>query len=277
MPKEFIPALWAKKVLKELDNQHMMVKNCSTKYSGEITGVGSSVKITNVVSPSITDYVPGEKITPDKLTDEARTLVITEAKKFSFFVEDIDAKQSINSGIKEGIRKAVVGLKDTAEKFIAAKFTEGNITVTQNALTGVNFFSTFSKAKRYLMKENVTEMIAEVSPEIWEKGIAANILYNQSNEDTIKEGLFVQSLGIRFFVSNNIEVTETSQDVALQTCAMRSKEAIGYAEQIMKIKEYDPDDYFETAVKGLHVYGAKTIKPNEMITMVLTTAAETEV
>lgn len=277
MPKEFIPALWAKKVLKELDNEHMMVKNCSTNYSGEITGKGSSVKIVNIVTPTISDYVPGEKIVPEKLLDEARTLVITQAKKFSFFVEDVEAKQSLNDGIKEGIRKATVGLKDQAEQFIASKFTEAGKTLTISALTSQNFFSTFAKAKRYLMKQNVSQMIAEVTPEIWEKGVEAQILFNQSNEKAIDEGQFVKALGMRFYVTNNIDVVETSEDIAQQLCAVRSKESIGYAEQIMKIKKYEHPDYFEEAVKGLHVYGAKVIKPNELLALDITTAAETVV
>jgi len=42
----------------------------------------------------------------------------------------------------------------------------------------------------------------------------------------------------------------------------------------MKTVKYMPEDSFSEACKGLHVYGAKMIKPKEACKMVLTTAAE---
>ena len=45
--QNFNPILWAKKIAKELDNEHYLVKNCTTSWSGEISGVGSKVKITD--------------------------------------------------------------------------------------------------------------------------------------------------------------------------------------------------------------------------------------
>jgi hypothetical protein len=278
--QNFIPELWSKKILKELDKAHMLVKNCSTKYSGEISGLGSKVRINSINAPTIGDYVPNTTvITPEQLKDESRMLEITEAKYFAFFLDDVDAKQATGGLLEEGLRKAVIALKDAAEVFITTKFTEAYKTITEAALTSGNFYSTFAKAKRYLMKSNVgitDDVVAEVSPEVWEKGVLANILYNnQNNGDVIKKGQYVESLGLTFYVSNNIAVTETSEDIAASTCIVRTKEAIGYAEQIMKTEKYMPENAFSDAVKGLHVYGAKMIHPTQAVAMVLTSAAET--
>ena len=89
--QNFIPILWSKKILKELDKEHMIVKNCSTSFSGEISGLGSKVKINSINSPTIGTYVPNSTtITPEQLKDESRMLEITEAKYFSFFLDDVD-------------------------------------------------------------------------------------------------------------------------------------------------------------------------------------------
>jgi len=278
--QNFIPELWSKKILKELDKAHMLVKNCSTKYSGEISGLGSKVRINSINAPTIGDYVPNSTvITPEQLKDESRMLEITEAKYFAFFLDDVDAKQATGGLLEEGLRKAVIALKDAAEVFITTKFTEAHKTITNTSLTSGDFYSTFAKAKRYLMKSNVAiadDIVAEVSPEVWEKGVLANILYNnQNNGDVIKKGQYVESLGMTFYVSNNIAVTETSEDIAEATCIVRTKEAIGYAEQIMKTEKYMPENSFSEAIKGLHVYGAKMIQPKQAVAMVLKTAAET--
>jgi hypothetical protein len=45
----------------------------------------------------------------------------------------------------------------------------------------------------------------------------------------------------------------------------------------MKIEKYSPEKKFAEAVKGLHVYGAKTIKPKEIVALTITTASETTI
>lgn len=280
--QNFIPELWSKKILQELSKEHMLVKNCSTKYSGEITGLGSKVKINSLNTPTIGDYVPNSTtITPEELKDESRMLEITQSKYFAFYLDKVDEKQSTGGLLEEALRLAVIGLKDTAEAFIASKYTDAAGSITQSALTSGNFFSTFMKGKRKLMKNNVslsTEVYAEVAPEIWEKGVLANILYNnQDNGDMIRGGQYVKSLGMTFFVSNNITVTTTSDDVAAATCCLRTKESIGYAEQIMETVEYMPENGFKKAIKGLHVYGARMLQPKQAVAMILTTAAETTI
>jgi len=281
--KNFIPVLWSKKILKELDKEHMLVNNCTREYSGEISGVGSKIKINSINTPTISTYTPNStSITPEELKDESRFLEITEAKYFAFYLDDVDEKQATGGLVAEGIRKAVIGLKDTAEAFVAGKYTDAYSSITNTTLTSGDFFSTFMKAKRLLMRNgNVSasaKICAEVTPEVWEKGVLADILYNnQDNGEMIRKGQYVNSLGMTFYVSNNISVTVTSDDVVAQTCVVRTKESIAYAEQIMKVKKYMPESSFSEAVKGLHVYGAKMIKPKEACKMVLTTAAETTI
>jgi hypothetical protein len=46
---------------------------------------------------------------------------------------------------------------------------------------------------------------------------------------------------------------------------MRTKRAIAFAEQISDIEAFRPEKRFADAVKGLHLYGAQAIYPNEMV------------
>lgn len=280
--QNFIPALWSAKILKELDKEHMLVKNCSTEYSGEITGLGSSVKINSINTPTIGDYVPNSTIiTPEQLKDESRMLTIEKAKYFAFFLDKVDKKQATNGIMEEGIRKAVIGLKDAAEQYIAGLHTEAGATVTQATLTSGNIFSTLEKAKTILFENNVPkdgEIILEVSPDVWQKMVLADIVYNnQNNGDTIRKGQYSPVLGMMVYMSNNLVFTRTNENVANTKCLMRTKAAIGYAEQIMDTVKYMPESSFSEAVKGLHVYGAKVLKPREFVALNLTTAAETTI
>jgi len=48
-------------------------------------------------------------------------------------------------------------------------------------------------------------------------------------------------------------------------CLARTKRAIAFAEQLSEIDAYRPELRFADAVKGLHLYGAKVVYPNEMV------------
>lgn len=279
--KNFIPELWSSKILKELDKKHVLVKNCTTEYSGEIKGVGSRVKINSINEPTIGDYTPNSTvITPEELNDESRFLEITESKYFAFYIDDVDEKQTTGGVLQEGIRKAIVGLKNRSEQFVASKYVDAGKTITEASLTSGNVLSTLMKGKTVLMANNVDdgEMVLEVSPYILNKMILADIVYTDTGK-TIASGKVGESmqLGMMVYVSNNLVGTGTDPDTAQTYCMMRTKEAVAYAEQIMKTEQYRPENSFSDAVKGLHVYGAKTIKPKELVALDLTCAAETTI
>jgi len=277
--KNFIPELWSSKILKELDKKHVLVKNCTTSWSGEIKGKGSRVKINSINEPTIGDYTPNSTvITPEELNDESRWLEITESKYFAFYIDDVDEKQSTGGVLQEGIRKAIIALKNASELFVAGKYVDASVTVTEGALTSGNVLSTLMKAKTILMANNVDdgEMCLEVSPYVLNKMVLADIVYTDTGK-TIASGKIGNSvqLGMMVYMSNNLVGTGTDPDSAQTYCMMRTKEAVGYAEQIMKTEKYRPENSFSDAVKGLHVYGAKTLKPRELVTLNLTCASET--
>lgn len=279
--KNFIPELWSSKILKELDKKHVLVKNCTQKWSGEITGKGSRVKINSINEPTIGDYTPNSTvITPEELNDESRWLEITESKYFAFYIDDVDEKQTTGGVLQEGIRKAIIGLKNASELFVANKYVDASVTVVEGSLTSGNVLSTLMKAKTVLMANNVDdgEMCLEVSPYVLNKMILADIVYTDTGK-TIASGMIGNStqLGMMVYVSNNLVGTGTDPDSAQTYCMMRTKEAIAYAEQIMKTEKYRPESAFSDAVKGLHVYGAKTVKPKELVALNLTCAAETTI
>jgi hypothetical protein len=48
---------------------------------------------------------------------------------------------------------------------------------------------------------------------------------------------------------------------------LRTEKAVAFAEQIDKVEKYRPEDAFTDAVKGLYVFGAKIVRPNEIYVM----------
>ena len=73
--------------------------------------------------------------------------------------------------------------------------------------------------------------------------------------------------GCKIFVSNNIVKTTTDMGDVKYKCLMRTTRAIAFAEQLSEIEAYRPEKRFADAIKGLHLYGAKVVYPNEMVTL----------
>jgi len=44
--------------------------------------------------------------------------------------------------------------------------------------------------------------------------------------------------------------------------------ATAYVEQIVDVQSYKPEKRFGDAVKGLHVYGAKVVRPNNLAMLI---------
>lgn len=252
-----------------------LVKNSTTKYNGNISRIGDTVVINSVNTPTIGDYVPGTTtISPEPVKSESTILQITQSKYFAVEFDDIDAKQGIKGVLEEATRKAAQGLNDTAEQFVAGLYTEAGHTEVEASLTSANVLSTLLKAKTKLYEANVTdntEVVLEVTPEVWQKMVLADIIYTTDGK-TLRSGVYSPVLGMKVFISNNLKKTG-----AVNHCIMRTKEAIAFAEQINKVKHYEPESGFTDAVKGLHLYGAKVIKPKEMAVLNLTTAAESSI
>ena len=118
--------------------------------------------------------------------------------------------------------------------------------------------------KTKMMKLNVmdpNDIIIEVSPEVAALILKAKIDLGTNNYDALETGLLGTVAGCKIYVSNNICTDEDN----CHKCLARTKRAIAFAEQISEVEAYRPEKRFADAVKGLHLYGAKVVFPNEIM------------
>ena len=74
------------------------------------------------------------------------------------------------------------------------------------------------------------------------------------------------------FVSNNVK-SVTANGSTSYKCFARTGRAVTFAEQLNSVEAYRPENRFADAVKGLHLYGAKIVYPEELVLLDLTLAA----
>lgn len=269
----FVPEIWSAALLASLKKSHVYANLCNTDYEGEIAQAGDTVHINSVSRPTVNDYVAGSTtITPEQLTTADRTLVIDQAKYFAFEVDDIDARQARGNLIDAAMTEAAYALADVSDQFIAGLYSgvqasnvvsSGGVSVTSGDIA----YTQLTKLGQKLNEANVvmSGRFAVIPP--WylqllldSSRIAANPALAQTGqgEQAVVEGFVGRLAGMDLFVSNNVPNITGSRWAVIGG----TKAAMSYAEQISKTEAYRPQSSFADAVKGLHLYGAKLVRPD---------------
>ena len=263
----FIPTIWSENLYEELDKQYVAVANCNRDFEGEIKNKGSVVKICGVGVVDVNDYTKNTDMSSAQtLSDTVKELTIDQAKYFNFQIDDIDRAQCSPKLMTSAMKIAASALANEADKHIFCLFEQAGTTIDPGIVTDNEIFDVIVKAVTALREKNVTntnEIVIEVSPAVAALIIKAKVNLVADGE-AFESGCIGKVMGCKIFVSNNL-VSEDEGDAIKYHCFVRTKRAIAFAEQLSEIEAYRPEKRFSDAVKGLHLYGAKVIYPNELV------------
>ena len=272
----FISTIWSENLYKKLDAKYVAVANCNREWEGEIKQKGDRVKILGVGPISIQDYTKNSNLSaPSTLSDSVRELVINQAKAFNFQIDDVDRAQSSPKIMDEALRIAASALANEADKYVFNQFAgvSSANTITVADTTQENILDTIFAAILKLQNNGVTEdVVLEVSPTIASIILKAKLVFATDNREAIENGCIGSIAGCKVFVSNNVNAI-TSSGVTYHKCLMRTKRAVAFAEQLSEIEAYRPELRFADAVKGLMLFGAKIVYPEEIMLLDLGTKA----
>lgn len=271
----FIPEIWSAQLQTSLKKALVYGGVCNRNYQGSIANGGDTVRITSISRPTIAAYTKNStSITPENLTDAARSLLIDQAKYFAFEVDDIDLAQSAAGGalLAEAAQEAAYALADTADQYIAGLFGDldtdneiGTVAITTSALAVDGLADLMVK----LDNKNVPRgnRWAIVPP--WYHGLLVQStsflsLADSGSSDALRNGQVGKAFGFDILVSNNcVNVTGDDWRVVAGYSG-----AITFAEAINKVEGYRPESAFSDAIKGLHLYGAKITRPDGLASLV---------
>ena len=266
----FIPTVWSETLASALSKQYVAVANCNRDFEGEIKEKGSRVKICSVGDVTVGDYTKNTDMNdPQVLSDAARELIIDRAKYFNFQLDDIDRMQAIPGLMGEAMRKAAAGLAEEAEKYVYSLYSEAGTTITNEDATVENIMDDLIYARTTLYAKGVGDtgdIVMEVSPEVAALILKAKLALSTDNGEMLESGCHGSFGGCKIYVSPYISVVAGSGK-KYHKCLVRTKRAVAFAEQLSEIDAYRPEKRFADAVKGLHLYGAKTVFPEEMVTL----------
>jgi hypothetical protein len=263
----FISTVWSENLLKQLDKKYIGVLNCNRDYEGEIKNQGSMVKICGVGEVTVSDYTRNMDMSaPESISDDLRMLKINQAKYFNFQIDDVDRAQSNPKLMDEAMKNAAAALANAADAYIYSLYTDALVEVADGNATAESIVDHIIEIKTKMMKANVMnndEIFVEVSPEVAALILKAKIDLGTDNRDAFETGLLGRIAGCKVFVSNNV----CQDEDGYFKCLVRTKRAVTFAEQISEVEAYRPEKRFADAVKGLHLYGAKVVYPEEFMVL----------
>lgn len=120
----FIPQIWAARLLQNLNEAHVFAGLANTDYEGDIKNVGDTVKINAIGRVTIGSYTKNTDMSAaETLTDAQTTLVIDQADYFNFQIDDIDRAQQKPKVMDEAMREAAYGLAREVDTTLAGIHT----------------------------------------------------------------------------------------------------------------------------------------------------------
>ena len=265
----FQQTIWSKSILRSLEKITSLRNHCNFQYEKESKNA-KEVKILSVNRPTIRTYTPGTALVRESAADSSQLLQLNQYRYFNFEVEDIVKAQSV-PGLMEALTdEAGKGLALEGDKYVAevvlTAADAGEIAVSEQiSLTTANAMASVEEgfATLYANDCKVSDTFyLEVAPKVFTTYRQQLTELSTNNPEILKKGAVGKINNAFVCVENCLPQNEGSHYNILRT-----EKAVAFAEQIDKVEKYRPEDAFTDAVKGLYVFGAKIVRPNEIYVM----------
>ena len=291
----FMPELYSKKVLNFFRKASVAEAITNTDYAGEISAFGDSVKIIKEPVITVDQYERGGSVTATTLTDNEVTLVVDTANAFKFIVDDIETSMSHVNFKEVASSSAAYALRDAFDTGVIAKLFAGVPASSPNHILGsdsatdlaagtfdgtgnldIGYASgehdpidVLSRMARLLDEQNVREegrwFLA--NPEFYEQLVQTSsklmsVDFN-AGQGSIRNGLVSSGKlrGFDMYKTNNIAATTN----AAGKCIAGHISSTCTAQTIINTEVVRDTASFGDIVRGLHVYGAKVLRPEALV------------
>lgn len=253
------------------------------QYEGEISQLGDTVHISSIADPVISNYTPNAPLTYQTNQDAGQSFVVDQAKSWSVRIDDVDKKQAAGNFQSFFEDKAAYKMSDVMDQFIASLYTAAapaNILGTSGAPLTPGLYTTSAPADFYLKvilplkvllgQANVPNDGGRylVLPP-WAMALAtqtqAFIAFPSTTGapgEVMANGAVGRLGGFVLLESNNaVQTVAGGPGTGVWAIQCGHNSAVTFADQIVENEALRATDTFGDLVRGLHVYGAKVIRP----------------
>ncbi|MGH3099315.1 MAG: coat protein [Streptosporangiales bacterium] len=299
--ENFVPELWAAEILTNINKNLVYAQSGVTNrnYEGEIRQAGDTVHINSVGRVTVRDYDPATGLSdPDTLDDYTRALLIDQQKEFNFMVDDINRVQDRPDVMSEATREAAYSLRDALDQFVAGLHTDAGRTIGSDASpqTVVAANPGTDETTAYDVLVDLSTLLSEKTTDsnsIEQGGVPEDgrfvvvdpafhgllrkderfVHATAQGDDVIRNGVVGEAAGFRVLKSNNVPSVTGDGTSTFDNKKIIAGHPMAWsvAEQITKTEAYRPDKFFADALRGLHVYGGKVVRPYTLAVLSYTT------
>jgi N4-gp56 family major capsid protein len=265
----FIPAVWSASLLTNLQKSLVFGNLANRDYEGEIAGAGSTVNINAIGAVTVGAYTKStDHSVPETLTSSQSVLAIDQQKFFNFLIDDVDKAQQVPKVMDAAMAEAGYALANDVDTYISglhASASSSNLvgsTASATALTTSNAYETLVDLGTKLTQSNASKMDRWVAlPPQWTALLLKDSRFVASGaaegDVRLQNGLVGRAAGFNIYETNNTTIVSSTKYKVLAG----TPQAITLANQVESVVAYRPELRFADAVKGLHVYGAKVVRP----------------
>jgi hypothetical protein len=292
----FLPKVYSKQVLNFFRKASVVEAITNTDYAGEIAAYGDSVRIIKEPTITVYQYERGADVTKTALTDQEVTLIVDVANAFKFIVDDIETNMSHVNFRDVATSSAAYALRDAFDAGVLASMFAGVSSSAPDHIIGADAavgtagvnettasidlidvadpLDVMARMARLLDDQNIPEegrwFVA--SPAFYEalsqsSSKLLSVDYN-AGQGSIRNGLVSSGKlrGFNMYKSNNIAATAT----ATGKCLAGHMSSTATAQTITSTEVIRDPSSFGDIVRGLHVYGAKVLRPEALVSAFFT-------
>jgi len=281
----FVPTIFSQKVQKFFRRESVVEAITNTDYYGEIAEFGDTVRIIKEPVITVAPYARGTTVLPQALADDDFSLTVDQANYFSFKVDDIENKQAHVNWEELATSSGAYSLKDTFDKEILTYMVSQVSTSSPNMVYGtqaapltvgfasgnVSPLAVLNRLSRLLDEQNIPSdnRWCVAPPIFWEKmadesSKLIGIDWQSSGSDgsILRNGKLLNALirGFDCYRSNNMPLDGASQNQVM----VGHMSSTATASQIAKVEKFRDPNSFADVVRGLHMFGRKTLRTSAM-------------
>ena len=276
----FKQTFWSNKIQSVLDTLTGLRTHSDYEFEGEIKA-GDRLKITGTVRPTIGTYVPGVDIDIESLNGNDQELVIDQFKYFAIYFDNVDKAQSIPGVWRATSEQCAKELHEAGDKYVASviktaiEATESTVgKSTAFTPTKANIVEKTEEALTALYANNVsplTDFYGEYSPRMYSFLRQSLTELSTNNPELLKKGAVGRYNNVLVSIENLLP-TATANSSTIRYNIIRTGKAVAFAGQIDTIKAVEKEKGFGDILKGLYVFGAKVVRPEQIYALVETVA-----
>ena len=294
----FLPKVYSKQVLNFFRKASVAEAITNTDYAGEIAAFGDTVRIIKEPVITVDQYERGQDISETKLTDQEITLIVDIANAFKFVVDDIETAMSHVNFREVATSSAAYSLRDAFDSGVITKMFAGVSSSSPDHVVGADAASASQTLAQHQGGSNSIDLLGsddtgidaldvmafmarlldeQSVPEEGRWFLAPPSFYEElsqssskllsvdfnAGQGSIRNGLVSSGKlrGFDMYKSNNVPATSTCTGKVLagHISSTATAQTITNTEVLR-----DPDS-FGDIVRGLHVYGAKVLRGEALV------------